>query len=246
MEIISLIILAVSFPLFPVSMIVSFFLVRKKLLRPLLLVGLPSLSMLTFSEEVSLIDRDLFIYLALFTSLLYSLRSVSVWSLNTWAGYHFIAVFSTFWTMVGSSGINPIILVATSSAFLSLYLMVRFLEVRFGTSHFRGLGGLALNSPYLSFLLVINVLILIAVPPGVVFLNGLVSALVLDYVVYPILFLIWFLWSWSGIRVIASVVLGKGREDIQYEDISGREAVLPLTLMVISVAGGVIFLEVLS
>lgn len=193
-----------------------------------------------------LTDNDALLYLALFTSFLYSLRSLSLWSLNAWAGYHFIAVFSTFWTMVGSSGVNPVILVATSSAFLSLYLMIRFLEVRFGTSHFRGLGGLALNSPYLSFLLVINILILIAVPPSVIFLNGLVSVLVSELVLYPLLFALWFLWSWSGIRVISKVVLGKGREEIQYEDITGREAILPLTLIALSVMGGVIFLEVLS
>jgi NADH:ubiquinone oxidoreductase subunit 4 (subunit M) len=241
-------VIALFLPLFPFSAI--FILAYKKLpgiwLKSLMLLVWPQVGLLIMESGLSL--PDWFPLWALLTSFLYALRSLVLRDVELWTSYIAVSCWALVWLVLPSHSLQQlqITVLGLSLPFALMVLLGGELKQRFGAAYCGLHGGIVKILPRLSALFVFGVLAAIATP---VF-PGFFSMLIFTFeqiAVSPLnallLIVIWFFWTWSGMRLIQQLVAGEPVQT-QYEDVSSGKAMaygvflLLLTLLGIRAAGG--------
>ncbi len=228
-------------PLFPLSMLTSYILQKSVRFRYPFLVVFAVLGAVLWSQLQSLGVYEWVVYVALFTSVLYAFRSLSVKDLSRWAVYMFISTFSLIWLYPANvEGSGALLVFLFSFPFLLLFLVDTLIVRRFGSSNIRLVKGLGLGTPLLGFFTTISILGAIGVPTSSSFVNMLLlSSFSSKFAVI----LNWFLWGWSGVRILSSLVFGSPAEHLKYESLSIRSAVSLFFLSLLSFGSGYLFLE---
>ncbi len=236
--------LALAFPLFPVSLITSFILQRYSRHRSVLFIGLVFIGSLLW-ERADVLEVHVLRYLALFTSVLYAFRSLTANSLERWIVYMFISAFSLIWVLPADSGAELLPLVIIFAfPFLVVSLVERVLTGRFGTSNLYVVSGLALGAPLLGLVTTLSILAVIGVPASGLFAKVFIlTALSPGYLETLLVMVAWFFWGWSGIRVLSSLVFRSPRENFKYEDLGKTAGYGLLLLSVLSLCGGYLLFE---
>ena len=160
------------------------------------------------------------------TSLLYAFRLLSARDGQIWIGQLYTSALALVW--VGVAHDVPPLLPALGLALslLPLWFLLDGLTRRFGIARTGLYPGLALRMPRFAALFIVAVLVAVAVPfsPGFfaiadlafggVGANALLTLLPLS--------LAWLLWTWAGINLLAGIVFGEPRVDLDYADLDGR------------------------
>ncbi|WP_457600246.1 hypothetical protein [Hydrogenivirga sp.] len=238
-------ILALLFPTFPLSLPVSFTLQRFGKLRSFLIMLLPILGFFLYSYLGKPAFPQWALWIGMGSSLLYAFRALSVKSLKRWLVYHYVSVFSLMWIFLSRAEVNLVFVAGTALVFLSLSLLTGVLESIFGTTNPSFLRGLGAASPVLSFILVVSVLLSVALPTSSLFFSLLASSLLLKIPEFLLLACIWFLWGWSGLRLISSLITGSPRPDLSYEGVDAKTFLLLSFINLAVLLLGFLFLEVL-
>jgi len=240
--------IALFLPLFPFSAI--FVLAYKKLpgiwLKSLMLLGWPQVGLLLIGTDTS-IPEWLPLW-ALLTSLLYAFRSLVLRDVELWIGYIAVSSWASMWLVLPSHLLQQLqlTLLGFSLPFTLMILLGGEMQQRFGAAYCGLHGGIAKMLPRLSALFVFAVLAVIATPvfPG---FFAMLIAIFEQVLVSPLnallLIIIWFFWTWSGMRLIQQFVAGEPVQS-HYEDVSSTRAIgygaflLLLALLGILAAGG--------
>ncbi len=237
--------LALFFPIFPLSMVVSYLLQKYYRIRSLLFVLFPSTGLLLYSISNAPSFPKPFLWLGLLSSLLYALRSLYPGSLSRWSVYHFLSLISLLWLFLLRAEVNILLVASLSLPFLILSILDRFLIDRFGSSHLKFLTGLGWTSPRFSFLIALSLLLSAGMPMGTVFFYFLTSSFLSGFWELMVLSFLWFLWGWSTMRLLSSLLWGDRNGNLLYEDLDAKSFYFVLSLTLITGALGVIFLEVM-
>ena len=240
-----ILLMGVLFPTFPLSLPASFLLQRFRKLRGLLFIALPIAGFILYAGAGKPLLPGWALALGLFSSALYALKSLSAGSLSRWTVYHYVSVFSLIWVFLSRAEINLVFVVGMVLPFTALNLVLNSLESVFGSTHRSVLRGVGSASPILGLFTALSMLTSIAMPTAPVFFKAVTASLLLSPYEFVALAVIWFLWGWSGVRLLAQVITGEPKENLLYEDVDRRTALLMAALSVASLTLGFAFLEVL-
>lgn len=239
---------ALFLPLFPFSAV--FVLAYKKLpgiwLKSSMLLAWPQVGLLIIGTDTSF--PEWLTLWALLTSLLYAFRSLVLRDVELWVAFIAVSCLALTWLILSLQPLQHLQLTILGFS-LPLALMVLLggeLQQRFGAAYCGLHGGIVKMLPRLSTLFVFGVLAVIATPVFPGFFSMLV-AIFAQVEVSPVnallLVIIWFFWTWSGMRLIQQLVAGEPVEG-NYHDVSSVRSMgygvllLLLALLGIHAAGG--------
>jgi len=222
----SLIILlaGIFLPLFPMSMVFNAIVDYSKpaWLRAFLLVTWPLIGLFILLN-INVTLPDWLLPLALFTSILYALRILTLREVNQWSGFLATSLWSLLWLPVMQDTTAVLLYSYALSMSVPLILLVLLstgLEQRFGAAYIGLYGGLARTIPRFAGVLVIVVVAAIATPVFPTFfimLHLVVETLAAKPFAAMVLLLIWLLWSWAGARLIQGLIVGRA-SDVKIPD----------------------------
>jgi len=168
-------------------------------------------------------------FLALLTSIVYTLRLVTLNELFEWLLYYYIAVMSLAWLNTEKM---LFFIMAFSFPLIAINFLLLHLKSLFGTTHVRAIRGIAEVMPTFAFLTFISLISALAIAPAYSFFILYEVFETLNPLVAVLLLFEWVLWSWAGFKLFSGVLFGTPREDLPYEDISSQEA-FPLFFLVL-------------
>ncbi len=231
LSVIPLIILAVVFPLFPISIFVS---------RVLYKYGIPlyvSLPLIGFIFSFYVDFRSEFLsFLASLTFLIHSVRLFSVRNLRELSSEVYVSLFPIIWL----SGFEPIYVIFLAVSPLLLFLLSDYLRKNFFTDNFDFLRGFILRMPLFSFVFISTVLYTVSAmfPVFKVIFNSLLET---NFINVLLVSLAWLLISLALFTNSGRILFGKVDEDTFYTDIDlKRFILLTLSLSLFTLAGGVL------
>ena len=247
----SLLLAGLFLPLFPMSIVFNFVFQRASsaVLRVFIIIVWP-LPGLWLIENSSTELVDIYVYWALFTSVLYGFRTVVVKELSVWTGFIATSAWSLLWVAeyLGAK-VDDLIMntFAYSIPLVLLALIVARLERQYESAYVGVVTGLAQEQPRITGLIVVVILAVIGSPLFPSFFSLLSNinnvVMVMPSIALAIV-LVWLLWSWSGVRLLQELVVGDPAV-FQHDDISCGQTMLFCFSFVLLVAGGLYMAEVL-
>ena len=241
---VELLLLSLFLPLFPFSAIFSF--VFKKLSSP----GLSVLLLLAWPQiGLGLVDitqqalPSWLIGWAVVTAILYAWRALVLRDLMMWVLFMAISSWALLWAIAqGQSAVSlKLFALGFSLSLVVMVLLAAQLQKRFQAAYAGLSTGIAETLPRLSWLLVAAVLGVVATPVFPGFFAMLSSVLVqvetMPWIAVGLM-LVWFFWSWSGMRLLQGLVTGPAAQQHQVEDLSYVTAVMFGIPLLVNVALG--------
>jgi hypothetical protein len=238
---------AAFLPLFPFSMLFNRLFARlaSAWLRMALLLLWPQLGVLALVTLGEKPDAWL-VWWAVATSGLYALRTVALKDLRLWTGYMATSAWSLLWPAAafapldGSAYTLALQAAGLSAPFVLLTWISGRLDAEHGAAYAGVCGGLAVTVPRLSGLLTLAILAAVATPlvPGFfIVLATTLNALPAVPGAALLILTVWFLWAWSGVRILRGFIVGPARgapgRDLGHASV----ALLGLMLVVLMLAG---------
>jgi len=208
----SLLVVGLFLPLFPLSMVFNrvFSRVRQPLLRGGLLLAWPHLGLLLLSVLGTEVPAWLVVW-ALATAAFYALRALAVREAGIWIGFMATSAWALLWVPL-LAGADDFTLrydaLGFSVPLLLLGLLMAELERRFGAAYTGLYGGLGRMMPRFAGVLVTVVLAVMATPlfPG--FFTLLTMIVTASPGAAVALAGVWLLWSWAGARLLQGLIVG--------------------------------------
>lgn len=244
MDSLSLVIVALFLPLFPLGMLFNMLFQRMPYsgLRALMLLlwPLPGVWILSSINEVP----GWILYWALFSAALYGFRAVVVKDFSVWTGFLATSTWSLGWiATAGEQASRDLLLhvMAFSMPLALLTVLVYEIEKRYESAYAGVVSGVAQSHPKLSGLLVLVVMAAIASPlfPG---FFSMIAQITLSMSIAPVvaagLALVWLLWSWSGIRLLQEMLVGPAVV-VNQQDISQPLTLVYGLMLVLLVTAGI-------
>lgn len=214
----SLLILGLFLPLFPMSMVFNLLFVRVR--RPLLRVGLllvwPHMGLGLLEMTGAQLPAWVMVW-ALATSAFYALRALAVREVAIWAGFMATSAWALLW-VPAAAGMGDFTLrydaLGFSAPLALLALLIAILERRFGAAFTNLYGGLGQMMPRLAGVLAVVLLAVMATPlfPG--FFSLLTIILNVSPGIAVALAGIWLLWSWTGARLLQGLIVGPAGSEV--------------------------------
>ena len=243
----SLFILLVGFflPLFPMSMVFNAILdsIKHGWLRALLFIAWPLCGLfIVLNSELNM--PDWLLPLALFTSVLYALRMLTLREVNQWNGFLATSLWSLIWLPVMQdipAGLMYGYAISMSVPLVLLVLLSTGLEQRYGAAYTGLYGGLARTIPRFAGILVTVVVAAIATPVFPTFfimLDMVVETISTTPLAAMVLLLIWLLWSWAGARLIQGLIVGRA-SDVKIADMDIKSIGLYSIVLLALAVGGI-------
>lgn len=231
-------------PLFPFSMVFNYLYQRARItwLRILMLMIWP-LAGLWLAQYSAIELSPWLLSWALCTSLLYSIRALAVKEFNIWVGFIATSAWALSWLVMGKGGkvdSGAVLLIAFSLSLAFLTLIILEIETRFGAAYAGVVKAVAQSQPRLGGIVAFAMLAAIGMPIFPTFFAMLSSLLQVIHHSVPAAFVVvfvWFLWSWSGIRMLQETLAGTAI-DSEHPDLNPiPTAVYVLLLVVLGLAG---------
>lgn len=244
MSTMSLLLVGIFLPLFPLSMLFNRVLARvgNTGLRMALLLGWPAVGVAllwAFAER----PPDWVVYWGLLTALLYGFRALALRDLALWLGYIATSAWSLIWMSAAFAESAPALLITLAAFSLPLALLAWLtgvIERSIGAAYAGVSGGLATALPRLAGLLVMAILAAIGTPlfPGFFAMIGIVNgALSASPLAAVGVLVVWMLWAWAGMRMLQGLVVGRP-DGSTHRDIGGAHTgVLGVTLAAFAITG---------
>lgn len=242
MSVITVLLLGLFLPLFPLSVVFNQLLARLR--HPLVRVGLllvwPQLGVLLAWR----LDADVPAWVlpwAGLTALLYAFRLLAQRDVPGWAGFLTTSAWSLLWLPLQAGG-QTLELAMTALGFsiplAVLVVLASALEQRFGAAYTHLYGGLAQAMPRFAGLLVFSTLAAVATPVFPAFFTLLHTLTVVSLPLALVVLLTWLVWSWAGIRLLQGLLIGASPQEGSIRDLPrGLGWVLALTLTLLAAAG---------
>ncbi len=243
MDTLSWILAALFLPLFPLGMVFNllFQRVRAVWLRTLLLLLWPLPGVWILHAVPPELSGGLLLW-ALASALLYGFRAVVVRELYVWTGFLATSAWSLAWiALAAGSGLDQLILqvLAFSLPLALLTNLAAALERRYESAFAGIVRGVAQAQPRLAGMLVITLLAVIGSPlfPAFFSMLGNVTGTVGSMPVVAIgVATVWFLWSWSGARLLQELLVGPAH--LTAQDLSRGATTTCAALLLLLVAAG--------
>ncbi len=212
-------------PLFPLTVIYSLIFKKSFLLFPFAVV----LSGFVFGLIPEMGENRWLSPLALISAILYAIKGLSARSLKEWFIFQYFSFLGILWILSFLGVSDPALGLIFTAPFLSAYFLVKVLEGRYATTSFRILKGLGKDAST-SLSLSTVIVALSGVAPFPLFLAVLLIGLKpLEGAVA--IGLVWFLWGWSGTRLLVNVISGEPLPTIKVSSLKIKEMIaifLPL------------------
>jgi len=212
-----LLLLAVIFlPVFPLSMVFNAVLDKTPhcWMKVIVIIVWPLVGLyIVLNNQFEL--PDWLIPLALFTSVLYALRMLSLREVNQWTGFLATSTWTLLWLVVEQNSVSTQLYGYAISMTIPLAILIilsKGLEDRFGAAYTELYGGLARTVPRFAGILVVAAVAAVATPlfPTFFFMFDLVVKTVpFNLYATAALLLTWLLWSWAGARLIQGLIVGR-------------------------------------
>lgn len=207
---------ALFLPLFPLSMVFNQLhgRLRKAWLRALLLLVWPQCGLYLITVSGVPVADWIGIW-ALFTAAFYAYRAIALRELGLWAGFLATSCWALLWLSPSEGMALHLQALGFSLPLALLGLISGHIDRRFGAAHVHARLALATTAPRLATALVFAVLAVIATPlfPGFFTMLASVSAHAANVpAIAAGLIAIWFLWTWSGIRLLEGLLVGDDRK----------------------------------
>lgn len=238
------IIAALFLPLFPLGMVFNGLFQQVKFIwiRVVILLAWPLLG-IWILQTTSPVIPDWVAYWALFSALLYGFRAVVVKEFGMWVGFLATSSWAMTWIALEFGVVlDELILhaLAFSLPLSLLAILVAELEKRYESAYAGIINGLAEAQPRLCGLLVIAVLAAIGSPLFPAFFSML-DTISHTVVVLPVISLglvtTWLLWSWSGITLLQTLMVGSASQ-IAHADLGQGSTVIYGSSLVAMMIGG--------
>lgn len=235
----SWIIAAIFLPLFPLSGVFVKILgnISNARMRAAILLIWPQFALFFINSAEAAQNIPLWLQIwAAVTALLYAFRTLVLRDVTLWTGYIAVSCWSLAWLVLTEKSPQSLTLYLLGFSLpLSLMALLRGeLEQRFEAAYSGLVTGLAVSLPKMAGLLVMAVLAITATPifPGFFSLLGLIIGLTdtTPWLAVGVL-LVWFLWAWSGMRLLQGLLTGESSER-QLDDMNYATAGFYLFLMV--------------
>ena len=213
---ISLLLVALFLPLFPLSILfnVAYARLKHPVIRIVLLFAWPSVGIYLY-QSLSPQIPDWLIAWALLTAALYAFRLLAMREVGVWSGYFATSVWSCLWLPLMYADSEVMMYVAWFGVPLAvLAMLISGLEKRYGAAYTELYGGLAQTIPRFSGVFVVTVLAIVATPVFPSFLSMLNILVASQPLVAIILVSLWGLWSWAGMRLIQGMIVGEPTSDV--------------------------------
>jgi len=126
-----------------------------------------------------------------------------------------------------------------------VYLMGRYYERSYGSANYQSVSGITLVTPYAGLILTIYLTALALYPPfpnAILFLNGILNGTI-DTMWYLIVVVIFFGNFLIAVRVMAKTVFGSPNENIHYIDVSRKERLIHLGIVILLLVLSIIGLQ---
>jgi len=242
---------ALFLPLFPLGMVFNALFQRVHMVSLrvglLLLWPLPGVWILQHSPAAI---PEWAVYWALFSAVLYGFRAVAVKEFGVWIGFLATSSWVLNWAGFESGvGANDVVfhVLAFSLPLSLLTILVAELERRYESAYTGVISGLAQGQPRLSGLFVVAMLSVIGSPLFPSFFSML-DKIKQTVIVLPVitvgLIAVWFLWSWSGMRLLQGLLVGPAVQ-ISRGDVGYGVTVTFTTLFIILIAVGIYLTKVM-
>ncbi|NNJ90799.1 MAG: hypothetical protein HKP55_03905 [Gammaproteobacteria bacterium] len=221
MSYLSLLLIAIFLPLFPLSMFFNSLYARLKhpLLRMVLLLGWPLTGIYLYGilqPEVP----DWMVSWVLATAVFYAFRLLAMREVGIWSGYFATSAWACLWLpLMYADSDTTLYVFWFGIPLLLLVLLVGGLEKRYGAAYTELYGGLAQTIPRFSGVFVVTVLALVATPVFPAFLGMLNILVASQPLVAMTLVVLWVIWSWAGMRLIQGMIVGDPSTEV-IEDLS--------------------------
>nr|CAA6830910.1 MAG: Unknown protein [uncultured Thiotrichaceae bacterium] len=218
MSVLSILLIGLFLPLFPLSIIFNQALKRVKnpLARSGILLIWPVPGILA-SVITDLLVTPWMLTWAALTALLYGFRLLTQREIHGWIGFLATAVWSLLWfPLVTGISFQSLVgyALAISIPLVMLAWLAVELEQRFGVAYTHLYRGLPNTMPRFSGVLVFCILAAIATPVFPSFFIMLKVLLSATPALAIIILLAWLTWSWAGIRLLQGLLVG---EDSHYK-----------------------------
>lgn len=211
----SLLLVAVFLPVFPLSIVFNalFSRLRNPLARALLLLGWPMPGIFLYQWLAPQVPQWV-VPLVLLSAALYAFRLLAMREVGTWTGYLATSIWACLWL--------PLLQGDSNTAWYSIWfgvplgvlaLLVGGLERRYGAAYTDLYGGLAQTIPRFSGVFVVTVLAVVATPLFPAFLGMLHIVVAAQPGVAITLVLLWAFWSWAGMRLLQGMIVGDPSEE---------------------------------
>lgn len=240
----SIIVLALFLPLFPMSMVFNFVFDRvdNYFARLVLLAGWPLFGIYLASTLAPDLPAGL-AWWAVATSALYALRVLSLREVNQWTAFIAVSFWSLLWIAIQSETPDDLLYtfaIGINLPLLMLLILSHRLSKRFGAAYTGIYGGLGRTIPRFSGVFVIAILGIIATPlfPSFfVMLDLIIATAKNQFLISLSLLLIWLVWSWAGARLIQGLIVG-AKNEYRIRDLSTLATSLyGLTLFIMLAVG---------
>jgi len=247
---------AIFLPLFPLSMVFNALFDKLKYawLRVLVLIAWPLIGVLIVVKSNSSFPEwipEWVIPLALSTSLLYSLRLLTLRDVNQWSGFLATSLWALLWLpLVQGASVNLLVwfAIGMSLPLVLLVLLSAFLEKRFGAAYTGLYGGLARTVPRFTAILITVIAAAVATPLFPTFFilfDMVVETLSIMPLAAMVLLVIWLLLSWAGALLVQGLIVGRESKvkvaDFNYATI-GLFSIALLALMISGIYTGMVIL----
>ncbi|MDD2790752.1 MAG: hypothetical protein PHU40_08840 [Sulfurimonas sp.] len=232
-------------PIFPMSLATNFLLSKLKgltLLFVLTTIFFLGALLLNSFENKTLIE--VISILALFSTLFYALRLVSVSNAYNYLLFYYSTIAGFAWLWKSINGEMLMFFIAFILPIVGFGLLINFLDKQFGTTYFKAFKGLGTVMPRFSILFIISVVALILTPyfPGFrIFVEEIVH---FDIYYLIVIAISWLFISWSGITMIEKLIYGVTQRKVHYRDLSGGLTAFIILIYLIGAAIGILFMEV--
>jgi len=245
MQHMSLFIAAIFLPLFPLGMIFNavFQRIRNPWLRAVLLIVWP-LAGVGLIQLTSLKVTDVVVVWALCSAVLYGYRAVVVREIGVWTGFLATSAWSLVWIAHAAGMLADELTMYVLAFSLPLVLLVFLtaeLERRYESAYAGIVCGIAQAQPRLSGVFVLTLLAAIGSPlfPGFfAMLNSITHAAVTFPLVASGVAVVWLMWSWSGIRLLQELMVGRCAGTQADDDIAqGMTLTYGLSLLLLVMGG---------
>ena len=226
---------AVLLPLFPFSMIFNALLarIRPPLSRAAILLAWP-LAGVGLVQQAGPVP-DWVAPWALATALFYAFRALSLRDAGQWTGFLATALGALVWLRPEFS-----LAWAFFAPLALLALATGGIATRYGAAYAGYPDALAQRSPRLAGVFVVAVLIATGTPPFAGFFAWIGLVLAAAPALALALLAVWLLWSWSAIRLIQGLVVGKaGVHDATHDDLGRGPTALYACAFAALLLGGI-------
>lgn len=212
----SLLLIALFLPLFPLSIVFNALYARLKhpFLRVVLLLVWPLAGIYLYQMLQPQIPDWLVIW-ALLTAVFYAYRLLAMREVGIWSGFFATSAWAILWLPLMYGDADTVLYVFWFGIpLLLLALLVGGLEKRYGAAYTELYGGLAQTIPRYSGVFVVTVLALVATPIFPAFLSMLNILVASQPLAAFILVGLWAIWSWAGMRLIQGMIVGDPASEV--------------------------------